>query len=329
MEKLIPRKSAGKRAAALITGMAALFFMSGCAGGNETEVQDNMTEMAETESLRTLETGTGFSEADKEDLTVYFLDVGQGNAVLAECDGHYMLIDGGDESKKSYVKAYLKSVGVTSLDYVVASHYDADHLNGVVEVLKTYDCDLVFSGDYNADTEIYEDYTSAVDKMEIREIHPQMGETYRLGEAAFTIVCPLHYDHQLENDNSIGIRLVFGDTSFLICGDASEESEMEMLRSGELLESDVYMASHHGSRSSSSRDFLKEVDPESVVISAGYGNPFGHPSKTVMERIQKTGADLYRTDLQGDLIAVSDGQTITWNVSPTMDYRDGGQSLAA
>lgn len=98
---------------------------------------------------------------------------------------------------------------------------------------------------------------------------------------------PLHYDHQLENDNSIGIRLVFGDTSFLICGDASEESEMEMLRSGELLESDVYMASHHGSRSSSSGEFLKEVDPESVVISAGYGNPFGHPSKTVMERFKK------------------------------------------
>ncbi len=135
------------------------------------------------------------------------------------------------------------------------------------------------------------------------------------GGAVFTIVCPMHYDHELENDNSIGLRLVYKDTSFLICGDASRESEEEMLRSGETLKSDVYMASHHGSRSSNSWRFLKGVDPEAVVISAGYGNPYGHPVKTVMKRIQRLGADLYRTDLQGDRTAVSDGEKITWNVN--------------
>lgn len=331
MKELIPRKTAGKRVAALILGLAALFLLSGCAGREQPEAAGKQKDMAKNQEISVQETGSGFSHTGygKEGLTVYFLDVGQGNAVLAKCQGHYMLIDGGEESKTSYVVEYLKSLGVDRLDYVVASHYDEDHLSGVVEVLKTYDCGLVLSGDYQVDTNVYKAYRSAVEKMDIQEIHPRRGETYRLGGAVFTIVCPMHYDHELENDNSIGLRLVYKDTSFLICGDASRESEEEMLRSGEALKSDVYMASHHGSRSSNSWRFLKGVDPEAVVISAGYGNPYGHPVKTVMKRIQRLGADLYRTDLQGDLTAVSDGEKITWNVNSCMNYRNGGQALAA
>ena len=328
MKKQISEKTGGKRAAVLIMGLAVLFCLQGCALREQAPAGEDMTEMAQKGEIKTLETGTGFGDETKE-LTVYFMDVGQGNGVLAECGGHYMLIDGGDEDRTSYVTGYLKDLGVTRLDYVVASHYDGDHLNGVVAALQTFDCDLVLSADYEADTAVYEAYTSVMDQKQLREIHPHTGETYRLGEASFTIVCPDRYDHELENDNSIGLRLVLGDNSFLICGDASKESERQMLRSGETLKSDVYMASHHGSKSSTSWNFLKAADPQAVVISAGYGNPFGHPSKTVMRRIRRIGADLYRTDLQGDLIAVSDGKRITWNVNPVKDYRDGSRSLAA
>lgn len=261
-------------------------------------------------------------------MEVTFLDVGQGNAVLVECDGLYLLVDGGDREYSSFVVGYLKNEGVTELDYVIASHYDADHLNGIVGVLNAFPCDQVLAPEYVTDTKVYQSFCDVITKREIPLAYPAMGEEYQLGDAEFTIVCPDAYDYSQDNDNSIGIRLVYGENSFLICGDAGEEVEEVMAGSGLVIKSDVYLASHHGSSASSTPEFMRAVDPDVVVVSAGAKNSYGHPARRVLDEIMASGAALYRTDLQGTLTAYSDGKTITWNTGPTQDYRDGDEVAA-
>ena len=246
-------------------------------------------------------------------LSVTFLDVGQGNAVLVEQGGAYMLIDGGNRDYSSFVVSYLKEQGVEELAYVIASHYDADHLNGVVGALHAFSCGQVLAPDYVTDTRVYESFERVIKEQDIALAYPAVGDTYTLGDASFTVVCPKAYDPKEDNDNSVGIRLVYGDTSFLICGDAGKAEEQAMLDSGVTLESDVYLASHHGSEGSSSEAFMRAVSPSAVVISAGAGNSYGHPTRTVLDRVKACGAALYRTDLQGTITVTSDGTSLSWS----------------
>lgn len=257
-----------------------------------------------------------------DELTVTFLDVGEGNAVLVEQDGAYMLIDGGDREYASFVVSYLKDAGVEELEYVISSHYDADHLNGVVGALNVFPCQTLLAADYTTDTKIYESFCEVVKDRDIELVYPDMGDEYSFGEATFTIVCPDAYDYDEANDNSIGIRLSYGDTSFLICGDAGSNVEKIMLSSGLRLDSDVYLASHHGSEYSSSYEFLQAVRPQIVVISVGADNSYGHPTKRVLDDIAAVGADVYRTDELGTIRIISDGSTLTVDKDQTVYESD-------
>lgn len=250
------------------------------------------------------------------DLSVTFLDVGEGNAVLVEQNGAYMLIDGGDREYSSFVVSYLQNAGVQELEYVIASHYDADHLNGVVGVLNVYPCKTVLAADYTTDTRVYESFCEVVKEQDVELVYPAMGDQYSFGDVTFTIVCPDAYDYEEANDNSIGIRLEYGTTSFLICGDAGAEVEQVMMQSGLTLDSDVYLASHHGSEYSSSYEFLQAVSPSAVVISVGADNSYGHPTPRVLNDIAAIGADVYRTDELGTIQVISDGSTLTFDKVP-------------
>lgn len=299
---------------------------AGVAGTEDGGVEAAGTENGGAEAAGTEEgTAVGMPE---QMLTVTFLDVGQGNAVLVEQEGRYMLIDGGDREYSSFVVSYLENQGVEELAYVVSSHYDADHLNGLVGALHVFPCETVLAADYTTDSKVYESFCEVIEEKDVELVYPAMGDTYTFGDAEFTIVCPDSYGYTEDNDNSIGIRLVHGDNSFLICGDADAGMEQMMLESGLELDSDVYLASHHGSAGSSSPEFLQAVSPRAVVISAGKGNSYGHPTQRVLEDVQSVGVDLYRTDVQGTIVVNSDGSTLTWNVEPCEDYRSG-EALAA
>lgn len=294
--------------------------LMGCTVPEESDLSEEITEEVTEEEAVSPETENSNPDGT---LTVTFLDVGQGNAVLVENNGAYMLIDGGDRDYSSYVVSYLKAEGVEKLDYVISSHYDADHLNGIVGVLHAFPCDLLLDADYTTDTRVYDALLSVTEEKNLVEVHPDMGTTYSFQDASFTIVCPDAYDYEDDNDNSIGIRLVYGETSFLICGDAGSRVEDVMMQSGLDLTADVYLASHHGSAYSSSMAFMESVNPKAVVISAGAGNSYGHPSEEVLDHIKNLGADLYRTDLQGTIRVTSDGTDLSWNVEPSKDYRSG------
>ncbi len=257
------------------------------------------------------------------ELAVHFIDVGQGNCVLITDGTNAMLIDGGDKDHANVPVAYLEKREIYYLNYMISSHYDADHIYGLITVLGLYPVGLLLDADYVWDTATYTSFTTAVLTNGCEEVHPQAGETYTLGEAKFTVVCPDTYDHEDSNDNSIGIRLVYGGTSFLICGDATSEMEDWMIASGMEIDSDVLMASHHGSTYSTSEAFLKAVSPQAVVISCGMDNDYGHPSARVMNLLAAYGCDVYRTDLQSTIIAITDGQYITFNQDPTDNYSSG------
>lgn len=293
-----------------------------------------MSEQQMAEQQENGEASTAGTEGQREEqmpdgtLSVTFLDVGQGNAVLVEQGGAYMLIDGGNRDYSSFVVSYLKEQGVEELAYVITSHYDADHLNGVVGALHAFSCGQVLAPDYVTDTRVYESFERVIKEQDIALAYPAVGDTYTLGDASFTVVCPEVYDPKEDNDNSVGIRLVYGNTSFLICGDAGKAEEQAMLDSGVTLDSDVYLASHHGSEGSSSEAFMRAVSPTAVVVSAGAGNSYGHPTRTVLNRVKACGAALYRTDLQGTITVTSDGTSLSWSVDATQDYRDGDEVAA-
>lgn len=231
------------------------------------------------------------------------LDVGQGLSVLVESDGHYLLYDGGGRSASSYVVSYLENEGIEKFDYIIASHYDEDHIAGLVGVLNVFACDLVLDPDYETDSQIYASFKNKVKN----EKHPELKETYQLGSASFEIIGPIK-EYGEDNDKSICIRITFGNTHYLICGDASIKAEQDMLN--EDIQSDVYIVSHHGSKYSSSQEFIQKVNPKYAIISCGLNNSYGHPDQEVLNNLSQ--CEIYRTDTQHEIICTSDGTNVTF-----------------
>ena len=237
----------------------------------------------------------------KGECNVWVLDVGQGSSTLVESDGEYMLIDGGDSDKSSYLVSYLKKKEITNFKYVIATHYDADHLNGVVGALNVFDVENVICPEYTTTTRVYNSFISIMDNKKINRIQPIVGETYSLGRGEFTIIAPNSTWYSNVNDYSVGIRFKYNNKSFLVAGDATNISEEEIVNNSIDINSDVYIVNHHGSSGSSSSEFLNKIDPEYAVISAGKGNAYGHPAYKTLEKLNKIGAKIYRTDIEGEI----------------------------
>lgn len=257
------------------------------------------------------------------ELEVHYLDVGQGDATLIICDDHAMLIDAGDNSQGVRIQAYLKNQGIDSLDYVIGTHPDADHIGGLDVILYKFDCDTVIMPDYAKDTATYRDVLMAMRQKEYKQTLPEVGKVYTLGAAEFTITAPNSVYANSANDNSVAILLQHGENRFLFTGDAEEESESDMLENGIDLSADVYKAAHHGSKTANTEAFMEAVAPSYAVISCGEENRYGHPHAEVLNRFREMGIQIFRTDTQGTVVASSDGKKITFNMSPDEDWKAG------
>ena len=260
--------------------------------------------------------------ANAGDLTVHFVDIGQGDCMVLTQDDHAMIIDAGDNDKGTLVQSYLEYLGISELDYAILTHPDADHIGGADVVLYKFDCDRVLMPDHSSDTKTYEDVIRVIDDKQIPVEHPVPGDTYTFGNASFTVLSPSK-EYKDNNNNSIVIRLTYGNTTFLMTGDAEEEAEEDMLSSGLPLSADVLKLGHHGSSSSTSDDFLSAVNPTWAVISCAEGNKYGHPHAETMNKLRAAGISVFRTDEQGTITATTDGTTITWNASPSETWQTG------
>ena len=254
-------------------------------------------------------------------MQVQYLDVGQGDATLISCDGHFMLIDAGNNNQGTQVSDYLKQQKISSLDYVIGTHPDADHIGGLDVVIHNYDCVNLFLPTEQKDTVTYRDVLHAIDDKGYQSVTPSVGSTYSLGSAEFTIVGPSGKAAD-SNDNSIALILHYGNNSFYFEGDAQEEEESSIMTTGIPIAANVYKIGHHGSDTSTSDRMLEAVQPVYAVISVG-DNDYGHPNAEVLNKLRKKGIQLFRTDEQGTIVATSDGEHITWNCSPTESWKAG------
>lgn len=242
-------------------------------------------------------------------LKVYFLDVGQGDATFIEApNGNQILIDGGGVDNK-----VLRELGEVmpptdrSIDMVVATHPDADHIGGLVEVLRRYRvATFLESGNRNKDTRIFETLLNLIEEIEkdgmIVEI-ARSGKRYVIDEERGIYLDILFPDRDMvnteSNSSSIIGKLIFGEVCFLLTGDAPKSVEEYLVKSGVNIECDVLKAGHHGSRTSSSASFVKKVNPGYVIISSGLNNRYGHPHKEVIDIFNSIKSEILRTDLMG------------------------------
>lgn len=268
-----------------------------------------------------------FNDSTKKDtFVVHFIDVGQGNATLLEIHNHYALIDGGDADSVMLVTEYLEHQGVKKLDYVIATHYDTDHLYGIVNIMYRFDVGEVIAPDYYVNTKIYRSFQNVLKAIGKKSRQPEVGETLDLQGVTLTCVSPCKDVYKNENDYSIGFKIDYEKNSFLLCGDATRYSEKDMLNNGIDLDSDVYLVSHHGSSTSSTKAFLDAVTPSISVISVGKDNDFNHPTKKVLNRLKAAESKIYRTDKLGSIIISSDGENLSVKCDKNREVFDGTEN---
>lgn len=248
------------------------------------------------------------------DFSVHFVDVGQGDCTLVLCGEYSLLIDAGENGHETEVLNYLRSMKIDKLDYIIATHQHSDHIGGIPEVLAEYEADnIIMPRLTKAQTPTNSTYTAflkALQNTDAKIISAKPGLKYSLGEAEFEILGPVTDDCEDINSMSAVTRITYGETSFLVTGDAEKDEELEIIENGSYLDCDVLRVGHHGSSTSSCKDFLDAVTPEICVISCGANNDYGHPHDKVVKRIANYTDEVYRTDICGSVVMTSDGENI-------------------
>ena len=272
----------------------------------ETGVTAMQTEAQATETETEKNTAGDFNPR----FAVHFIDVGQGDAALVVCDGKTMLIDGGKPHASSIIYTYLKNLNIDYLDYIVASHADDDHIGGLSAPLAKMKVDAILAPHTEADTRSWQSLATKTAEQGLSVTHPKAGEHLAFGSSDIAFYGPITEDDSDRNNGSIVMKITYGETSFLFTGDAEREEEQQILNAGFDLSATVLKVGHHGSKNSTTYPFLRAIMPKYAVISVGE-NSYGHPTEDTLSRLRDAGAKVYRTDMQGDIIAASDGKTVT------------------
>lgn len=249
-------------------------------------------------------------------LDVYYFDVGQADFELIMCDGHAMVIDGGEPGDGQLVYSVLKKyVPEGVIDCYIGTHAHEDHMGASASVLNAVTAKVIYCPNNDATQKFFQSFLKYAENQGVTPTCPSLGYEFNLGGAKVKVLGPFHPKSSNENNTSIVIKVTYGDTSFLFTGDAETGEEKELVgKWGDELKSDVLKVGHHGSDSSSSYLFLRTVNPSIGVISVGENNKFDHPSEEVLSRYRDAEVKLYRTDMNGDIHIQSDGKQITVSV---------------
>lgn len=244
----------------------------------------------------------------QENLQIYFLDVGQGDAsIIITPDDRVVMIDSG--TNESLILSYLQNLGISQIDLLIATHAHADHITGMDKIIARYKPKAFIDPGIPHTTATYQRMITTIDKYNIN-YYEGISRKINLGSLTFTVLPPanpLIRDSEL-NNNSVVVRLDFKDFSCLFTGDSEKEREGQLLaESRSNLNVDILKVGHHGSSSSSFPLFIKSVKPEMAVICCGQGNKYGHPHQETISLLQSLGIEIYRTDLSGTILIKTDG----------------------
>jgi competence protein ComEC len=242
-------------------------------------------------------------------LSVYFLDVGQGDSTLFVLDGKTILIDAGETGMGDRVVRDLRALGITRIDLLAATHPHSDHIGGMPEVIAAFPVGQVLDAGLPHPSPGYEHFLETIDRKNIPYRVAEQGQTIDVDPAlrVFVLSPPAHRTSDDLNTNSLVIRISYGTIDFLMTGDLGGEGEDALIRSGYPLEAEVLKIGHHGSSSSTSAAFLRQVSPEMGVLFVGVDNPYGHPHRETLALLKESGVTVYRTDRDGTVVVRTDG----------------------
>lgn len=268
-------------------------------------------------TINSTPTTTPTTPPARSSFSIHFIDVGQADAALVECDGHYMLIDGGNKADSNVIYSVLKKAAVPKLDIVVGTHAHEDHIGGLPGAFNYTTADLTLCPVKSFDSNAFEDFAKYAEQKGNGITVPKVGNTYPLGSSTVKIL-GVNSDNEA-NNTSIVLRIDYGKTSFLFTGDAEREAEQIILDSGADLKATVLKVGHHCSKTSTCYPFLRAIMPEYAVVSVGQKNSYGHPDEGTLSRLRDADVKLFRTDLQGDIYCTSDGKEVSFSVTKNAD----------
>ena len=273
---------------------------------NEKEVQSPTTQNRKTEQV--------INTSDADNLKVHFIDVGQADSILIEQNNEYMLIDAGNNEDGQLLVNYFNNLGITSFKYVFGTHAHEDHIGGLDDIIENFTIENFYMPEVITTTKTFEDVLDALEAKQVAFQTPKINDELTLKDSKIKVLSILNDDEDL-NDTSIVLRLKYGTTSFLFTGDASSTIEKNILNKE--IQSDVLKLGHHGSRYSTSKEFLKKVSPTYAIISVGKNNSYNHPHSEAFKRLNEQNVKIYRTDEQGTIIAESNGTIINFTTIKT------------
>ncbi|WP_271808339.1 ComEC/Rec2 family competence protein [Clostridium beijerinckii] len=253
------------------------------------------------------------SNADPNKMLVHYIDVGQGDCILVQVNNKNLLIDSGPKSDRRKLFNYLSGLDLNKLDYVIATHPHEDHIGNMDDIVKTYSIGTFYAPKVESTTKSFEDMVDALKDKNLKvHVLKNNSTSIDLGEnTKVNVFSPNKDFYDNLNNYSPVIKIQYGNTSFLFTGDAEKEVEKEILNNNEDISADVLKVGHHGSSTSTSKDFLKKVNPSIAVISVGKDNIYNHPDAITTKLLDENNIKTYRTDKDGTIVICSDGSNIS------------------
>lgn len=253
-------------------------------------------------------------DPEGNELAVHYIDVGQGDATLLQTSAGAVLIDCGSKEYGDDILTYIEGEGITELEYLIFTHPHEDHMGCAPAILRGITVKNVIMNDRTSTTNYFEKTLDAIEELGINVILAEPDEIITVGALQLRILGPQSskYSGDDTNNSSIIIHAIYGNRAFLFTGDAEREAEAELVETyGGTLKSDVFAAGHHGSSTSNTQGLLDECAPSHVVISCGEGNSYNHPHEEAVQRFENAGAQIHRTDKDGTVIFITDGESLT------------------
>lgn len=252
--------------------------------------------------------------SENEELSIYFIDVGQADSIYIKYEDNNVLIDAGNNSDGKLLVSYLQSLNVSNFKYVFGTHADEDHIGGMDDIIDNFDIATFYMPDKISTSKTYEDVLDSLENKNLKYSVPSIGDVYNLDNVTLKVL-NVGNDSDSTNDSSIVLRLDYGNTCALFMGDASSSVEEKLLN--EDINCAILKVGHHGSKTSSSDAFIKKVSPTYAIISVGKNNKYNHPTSTTLNTLEKYNVTVYRTDELGTIIAHLNNDNITFTYERT------------
>lgn len=276
---------------------------------SETSSNEKEYESTQKEEQNIIKEDTENIVKKNENLEIYYFYVGQADCILIKNGDDTMLIDAGNNKDGKLICNYLKNeLGIKKINYLVGTHAHEDHIGGLDNVIKTFEVGQIYMPKKGTTTQTYTEILDAAEKKNVSIKSPKIGEKFNIGDAKCEVLFVDDTTEEL-NNNSIVISMKYGNQKYLFTGDIEEIVENQI----DWDDVDVLKVAHHGSRTSTSKEFLSETKPEVAILSLGKDNEYGYPHSTTINKLNNINADVYRTDSDGTILLTSDGikNTIT------------------